>query len=257
MSIGKLYGIGVGPGASDLMTLRSVKILNEIDVLAIPRPNPHTKSLAYRIVKPNLKDNPDQEELYLTFPMTKDPDLLKPHWEFAFKEVTERLKQGLNVGFISQGDAFVYSTFIYLFNGVKNLIPNLKVEVIPAVTSVTAVSSVTLRPLVDGKERVAILPATYGIEDLKEVLRNFDSVALMKVSSVMPKVIQALEEEGLLDKAVYVERATTDQERIVTDLKSIQNDKCVYFSMIIVNKSLNNGVLSPFKSHSREESQYA
>lgn len=252
MALGKLYGIGVGPGASDLMTLRAVNALNSVDVLAIPRPNAYSKSLAYRIVEPNLKTDSDSEKLFLTFPMSKDKEVIKPYWEHAFSEVIERLKQGLDVGFISQGDAFVYSTFIYLFNGVKDQLPEVEVEVIPAVTSVTAVSSSALRPLVDGKEKVAILPATYGIEDLRQILRMFDSVALMKVGSVMPNVVKALELEGLIDNAYYVERATTSEEKIVTDLRTLKNDKCIYFSMVIVNKSINSGVLSPF-DYSKEK----
>ena len=137
----------------------------------------------------------------------------------------------------------VYSTFIYLYDHAKTAWPDVELEVVPAVTSVSAVPSAIGTPLVDGQERVAVLPATYGTDDLKKVLRDFDSVVLMKVSSVMDKVIQTLEDENLLDKAVYVERATSDQEKVVRDLRSLKNDKCVYFSMVVVNKKERSGVL--------------
>ena len=87
MTKGKLYGVGVGPGAPDLLTLRALRTLESVDVLAIPRPNKWSKSLAWRIAEPNLEDKPEQEKLFLTFPMTKDPDILIPAWTYAFDEI--------------------------------------------------------------------------------------------------------------------------------------------------------------------------
>ncbi|SMF40070.1 precorrin-2 C(20)-methyltransferase [Pseudobacteriovorax antillogorgiicola] len=243
MQKGKLYGVGVGPGAPDLLTLRALKVLQSVDVLAIPRPNPWSKSLAWRIAEPNLEDRGDQEKLFLTFPMTKDPDVLVPAWQTAFDEIGERLDQGKNVAFLTQGDCMVYSTFIYLYDHARENWPEVTIEVVPAVSSISAVPSAIGTPLVDGQERVAVLPATYGTEDLKKVLQDFDSVVLMKVGSVMDKVINVLEDEQLLEKAVYVERATSNQERIVRDLRSLKNDKCVYFSMVVVNKKERAGIL--------------
>ena len=241
---GKLYGVGVGPGASDLLTLRAHKVLNSVDVLAIPRPNKWSKSLAWRIVEPNIEVNEDQEKLFLTFPMSKNPEVLIPAWQYAFDEIGRRLDEGKNVAFMTQGDCMVYSTFIYLYQHALDEWPDVEVEIVPAVTSISAVPSVIGTPLVDGQERVAVLPATYGTEDLKKVLNDFDSVVLMKVGSVMDKVVGVLEEEDLLDKAVYVERATSSQEKVVRDLKSLKNDKCVYFSMVVVNKKVRSGILA-------------
>lgn len=243
MTMGKLWGVGVGPGAPDLLTLRGLRTMQSVDVLAIPRPNKYSKSLAWRIAEPNLEEREDQEKLFLTFPMTKDPDVLIPAWQYAFDEIHKRLKEGKNVAFLTQGDCMVYSTFIYLYSHAKEHWPDVEVEVVPAVSSISAVPSAIGIPLVDGQERVAVLPATYGTDDLRKVLKDFDSVVLMKVSSVMDKVIDILEEQDLLDKAVYVERATSDQERVVRDLKSLKNDKCVYFSMVVVNKKERSGIL--------------
>ena len=243
MAKGKLFGVGVGPGAPDLLTLRALRVLESVDVLAIPRPNKWSKSLAWRIAEPNLEDRPEQEKLFLTFPMSKDPDILIPAWTYAFDEIGKRLDEGKNVAFLTQGDCMVYSTFIYLYDHAKTEWPDVEVEVVPAVTSISAVPSAIGTPLVDGQERVAVLPATYGTDDLRKVLRDFDSVVLMKVGSVMDKVIDILDEEDLLDKAVYVERATSNQEKVVRDLKSLKNDKCVYFSMVVVNKKERAGIL--------------
>ena len=244
MKPGTLYGIGVGPGAPDLLTLRAHRLINSVDVLAIPRPNEWSKSLAYRIIEPNLEENADQEKLFLTFPMSKDPNVVKPYWEKAFEAIGNRLQEGKNVAFVCQGDPFVFSTFIYLFENATEKWPDVPIEVVPAVTSISAVPSVAKRPLVDGMERLAVLPATYGIDDLKKVIREFDSIVLMKVSSVIGQVIDILEEEDLLDNAVYVERATSSEEKVVHDLKTLKGNRCVYFSMVIITKKIRSGILS-------------
>jgi precorrin-2/cobalt-factor-2 C20-methyltransferase len=243
MTTGKLIGIGLGPGASDLITLRALRHLQTLPVLAIPRPNAWTPSLAYRIIKEHLPVGTGQEHLFLEFPMSRDPEILVPAWTKAFAAIREKLEAGLDVGFVTQGDPFVFSTFIYVFESLKEDIPGLEVEMVPGVSSINAVPNVAGRPLVDGQERLAVIPATYGVEDLRNILRSFDSVVLMKVSSIMPQIVQVLEEENLLDASVYVERATTDEQRIVHDLRRIRNDRCVYFSMVVVTKKHRNGVL--------------
>jgi precorrin-2/cobalt-factor-2 C20-methyltransferase len=243
MKTGKLIGIGLGPGASDLITLRALRHLQNLPVLAIPRPNPWTPSLAFRIIREHLPEGTGQQHLFLEFPMSRDPEILLPAWDKAFAAIREKLEAGFDVGFVTQGDPFVFSTFIYVYESLTEEIPGLEVEMVPGVSSINAVPNVAGRPLVDGQERLAVIPASYGVEDLRNILRSFDSVVLMKVSSIMPEIVQVLEEENLLDAAVYVERATTDEQRIVHDLRRIRNDRCVYFSMVIVTKKHRNGIL--------------
>jgi precorrin-2/cobalt-factor-2 C20-methyltransferase len=239
----KLYGVGVGPGAPDLMTLRAVNVLRAVDVIAIPRRSEFDRSVAWEIAKPNVGERDGQERLYLNFPMTKDPTRLRPAWDVAFAEIGKRLQNGQSVAFITEGDPFVYSTFIYLFSEAPSRWPDVPIEIVPGVSSINAVASSTLVPLADGKERIAVVPATYGTEDLKRVLAEFDTVLLMKVSSVMPEVVKVLEETGLLDRALYISKATTAQEKIVRDLRTIRNDKCDYFSMVVVSRKDRSGLL--------------
>lgn len=243
MSYGILVGVGVGPGAPDLLTLRAVNVLRRAEVLAIPRRSEYSPSVAWTIAKPAVGEVPGQERLFLTFPMTKDPDRLRPAWDLAFAEIGERLSQGKSVAFLTEGDPFVYSTFIYLMREAPVRWPGIQIEVVPGVSSITAVPAVTGIPLADGQERVAILPATYGVDDLAEILRAFDTTVLMKVGSVMPTVVEALEREGLVDKAVYVSKATTSEERIVRDVRTIRNDRCDYFSAVVVSRKERSGVL--------------
>jgi len=137
-----------------------------------------------------------------------------------------------------------YSTFIYLHAQAPQRWPGVKLEIVPGVSSLAAVAAVTHIPTVDGQERVAVLPASYGIEDLLAVMNQFDTVVLVKVSSVMPQVVAAVERAGLIDRAVYVSKATMEQQKIVTDIRTIRNDRCDYFSMVVVSRKERSGLLS-------------
>ncbi len=243
MSPGKLYGVGVGPGAPDLITLRALERLQKADCIAIPRRDAFTPSVAWRIVEPNLREIPGQDRFFLDFPMSKNSELLKPAWVIALEEIWKRLKQGKNVAFITEGDPFVYSTFIYLFQHARKSWPEVQIEVVPAVSSISAVPVSAGLPVADGREKIAVLPASYGLDDLRPILRMFDTILLMKVSSVMPQIIEALEAEGLLDSAVYVSKATTQQQKIIQDVGKIKNDQCDYFSMVVISKKSRSGIL--------------
>ena len=254
MNRGTLYGVSVGPGAGDLMTIRALNCLKNADCIAIPRKDKFSPSVAWGIAKDMVGDINDQERLFLNFPMTKNPDLLKPAWDIAFEEIKDRLDAGKDVAFITAGDAFVYSTFIYIYNHAKKYWPEINVEVVAGVSSISAVPIVAGIPLADGQERVAIIPASYKTDDLRLIFQMFDTIVLMKVSSVMNEIVCALEAEDLLDKAVYVAKATMKEEQIVWDIKSIKDDQCVYFSMIVVSKKERSGILEGRKIANKEKS---
>ena len=130
---GKLYGVGVGTGSPDLMTLRAVNILREVDVIAIPQSNKYTKSVAWRIAEPSVGPVEGQERLMLEFPMTKDPARIVPAWNYAFQEIGARLEAGKSVAFISEGDPLFFSTYIYLHNEAAVRWPEVEREVVPPV----------------------------------------------------------------------------------------------------------------------------
>jgi precorrin-2/cobalt-factor-2 C20-methyltransferase len=254
-SKGVFYGVGVGPGASDLITLRALRIIEEADVLAIPRPSDFGRSVAWGIVRPHVESsslehkraeqgrNP-QERLFLTFPMSKDPEVLVPAWSLASKAICERLGEGKSVAFLTQGDPYIYSTFVYLEERIKEALPGVCVQVVPGVTSLSAVPIAAGIPLADGQERVAVIPATYGLDELRTVLRSFDAILIMKVSSMISQVVELLKEEGLADCATYVERASSQEERVVRNIREMTQDRCVYFSMVFVHKKNRSGILT-------------
>jgi precorrin-2/cobalt-factor-2 C20-methyltransferase len=242
MSGAVLYGVGVGPGAPDLMTLRALNVLGSVDVLALPRSNDWGESMAWSIVAPALAET-RAERLFLTFPMNKDPERLRPALMRAMEAIGERLAAGKSVAFVTEGDPSLYSTFVYVAGEARRRWPELRVEVVPAVSSPMAVAAVTGVPLADGLERIAIIPANYGVDDLDGILRAFDTIVLMKIGPEMPTIIAALERTGLLDRAVYVAKATMKEQRIVADLRSVAGERGDCFAMVVVAKRERAGVL--------------
>jgi precorrin-2/cobalt-factor-2 C20-methyltransferase len=238
-----LYGVGVGPGAPDLITLRALAVTRAADVLALPRSNDWGESMAWKILEPSLGPVESQERLFLTFPMSKEPERLKPAMTKALDAIGARLDAGKSVAFVTEGDPSLYSTFIYVAAEARRRWPSLPIEIVPAVSSVLAVPSVTGVPLADGQERIAIVPANYGVDDLDAILRAFDTVVLMKIGPEMPTIVAALERAGLLDRAVYVAKATMKEQRIVTDVRSVGAERGDCFAMVVVAKKQHAGVL--------------
>lgn len=244
MNYATLYGVGVGPGAPDLLTLRAVETLKRVEVLALPRSSDYGASMAWKIIEPIIGKVSGQQRLFLTFPMSKEPSRLRSAWEVAFSKIGEHLECGRSVAFATEGDPSLYSTFGYLQREASQRWPGIRVEVVPGVSSITAVPAITGTPLADGLERIAIIPANYGVDDLVAILNAFDTTILMKIGSEMPSVVAALERTGLIDKAVYVAKATMREQRIERDLRQVRGERGDCFAMVIVTRKERSGVLA-------------
>ncbi|MCP5007568.1 MAG: precorrin-2 C(20)-methyltransferase [Planctomycetes bacterium] len=243
MKGGILYGVGLGPGASDLMTLRALNCLRKVDCIILPRKDEKSPSVAWDIAKKTVGPVPGQERLFLNFPMSRDPKITAFAWNMAVKEIKDRIFAGKNVAFITIGDPFIYSSFIYLYEYAQKSWTEIQIKVIPGVSSISAVPIAAGIPVADGQERIAIIPAVYNKDDLRTIIRMFDTTILMKVSSVMTEIVEVVESEGLLDKSVYVASATMDKEQIVTDILTMKDKRCLYFSMVVIAKKGRSGVL--------------
>jgi precorrin-2/cobalt-factor-2 C20-methyltransferase len=239
---GRLYGVGVGPGAPDLVTLRALAVLRAADVLALPRASDWSESTAWRIVAPALGDTA-AEKLFLTFPMSKDPAHVGPAVSRALDAIGARLAAGQCVAFATEGDPSLYSTFVYVAAEARRRWPEVPVEVVPAVSSPLAVAAVTGVPLADGEERIAIVPATWGVDDLDDLLARFDTVVLMKLGPTLPRIVDALTRADLLDRAVWVSRATMAEQRVVRDLRDVAGVHGDCFAMVVVAKKARSGLL--------------
>jgi precorrin-2/cobalt-factor-2 C20-methyltransferase len=241
--LGVLYGVGAGPGAPDLLTLRALSVLRSADVLALPRSSDFGESVAWQIVREHCGNCDGQIRLKLTFPMSKDAATVAPQVARAVDAIGAHLTEGRSVAFVTEGDPSVYSTFGYVRDEARRRWPALAVQVIPGVTSITSVASVGGVALADGQERVAIVPATYGVDDLVDLFTRFDTVVLMKLGAELPAILAALERTELVDHAFFVSKATMTEERVVRDVKTLRGEHGGCFAMMIVKRGDRSGVL--------------
>lgn len=229
---GTLYGVGLGPGDPELMTVKAGRIIGHAPVLAVPVKAKGEPSFARRIAAGHIR--PDQQVLELVFPMRSDPDVLRPHWERAAQQLLARLDGGTDVAFLCEGDPFTYGTFIHVFRETLKARPGLPVEVVPGVSSYQAAAARTLTPLAAADDRMAVLPATYGVDIVEAMLERFDTVVLLKVKPVMDQLIDLLDKRGLLPHAVFVHQVGTPEERVVHDLTALRGRKLDYLSLVLV-----------------------
>jgi precorrin-2/cobalt-factor-2 C20-methyltransferase len=241
--LGVLYGVGAGPGATDLLTLRAVSVLRSADVLALPRSSDFGESVAWQIVRDHCGNSSGQIRLRLTFPMSKDTATVAPRVARAVDAIGAHLTEGLSVAFVTEGDPSLYSTFGYVRDEARRRWPSLDVQVVPGVTSITSVAMVGGVALADGQERIAVVPATYGVDDLVELFTRFDTVVLMKLGAELPAIITALERTGLTDHAFFVSKATMKEERLVRDVQTLGDERGGCFAMMIVKRGDRSGVL--------------
>lgn len=216
---GRFYGIGIGPGDPKLVTIRAKEILDSVDVIFVPKANDDGTSCARSIIEANISGKKDFVEL--TFPMTRDKKALKAYWQNAARKTAKEVRKNKNVAFVTIGDPFIYSTYIYLLKTLRQDFPDIGVETIPGISSFNAAASRLGFPLVEGDERLAILPVTKNLKGLKETLKRFDTVVLMKVASKLDKVVRLLKELKLIKNSALISRVGHSNEVIIRDLSSI------------------------------------
>ncbi|NEO98354.1 MAG: precorrin-2 C(20)-methyltransferase [Symploca sp. SIO2E9] len=232
MQTGILYGISVGPGDRELITLKGLRILKESTVVAFPAGIGGKPGFAQQIVGQWLGSN--QIQLPLSFPYVNDSVALAQAWLKAAEQVWQYLSLGQDVAFACEGDVSFYSTFTYLSQTLQQLYPETVVQTVPGVCSPMAAASSLGIPLSVLDQRLAVLPALYHVKELEIVLDWADVVVLMKVSSVYKQVWQLLEQRQLLEHACVVERATRSEQVIYRDLSNQPSLKLPYFSVLIV-----------------------
>ncbi len=235
-----LHIVGVGPGDPDLLTRKALRTLEGCPVIATPKGSKNGSSTALSIVEQALSlDKKEIIELY--FPMKKihldsaPADEVQEAWKNGADQILNFMEQGKDVAFLTLGDPAIYSTGYYLYETILSLHPEIRVEFIPGISAMSSCSAATSVPICLGDDKLAVIPATFSGEQLRQTLESFDTIVLMKVHRVLDQLIDLLRELGLLEKAVLVERAGMKEENILTDLGSIR-DQVHYFSTIIVRK---------------------
>jgi precorrin-2/cobalt-factor-2 C20-methyltransferase len=226
----KLYAIGLGPGDPELLTVKAQRLLGEVDVIFLPVREKHD-SVSRKIVEQWVDVSRLQE---LSFRMSRNPQENRERWREHAATIATTLESGQNVAFVTEGDPLLYSTFVHVYSELMREYPDLPVEIVPGVSSVTVGAAAVHLPLVDERERLAIVPAT---GEVMHAVATFDTVVILKVSMAVDVVLKALDVTGRTGDAIYVERAGWPEQRIIEDVPLLRKErKLDYFGQIIVSR---------------------
>lgn len=232
-SLGTLYGVGVGPGDPELITVKALKRLQSAPVVAFPAGTKGGPGIAETTIAPWLGDW--QKRLPLAFPYVTDAHQLSTAWNQAAESVWPYLQTG-DVVFACEGDVSFYGTFVYLASSLQQQHPGVNVEAIAGISSPMAAAAALGIPLTCQSQRLAILPALYSVHQLESALSWAEVIVLIKVSSVYQQVWTILQRHQLLARSYVVQNATRPEQITYAGLQDCPDLKLPYFSLLIVRQ---------------------
>lgn len=233
-TVGTLYGIGVGPGDPQYLTVRSTQILGNVKHVFYPSSSGTDESLALNVIEPYLGRCVKFHQLY--FPMTKDQVELQKHWKEAAQQVWNVVGRGKDAAFVTLGDCTIYSTYMYLLRTLKETYPEIVFETVPGISSFQVAASLVDQAVSEGKERVALVPVNREVSNVEDALDHYDTVVLFKVGSKLPQVIDLLERKGLMDCATLFSYLGTPDQTIARSLRGVKREKIGYMSLMLIKK---------------------
>ena len=229
---GIFYGVGVGPGDPQLLTLKAVEVIKNADVVIAPKTEKKEDSTALSIARPYLKA--DVEILKLVFPMVSNTDTLADAWENNKNSILKELQAGKKVVFLTLGDPMFYSTYMYVYRLLKDC--GHGIETIPGVPAFCAIGSQLGQPLAEGNDVISIIPATMAEGEMDKVLAISDNVVLMKVYKNFGKVVEKLEQYGFGDNAVMISKCGLPDEQVSYNLSEVDATNVNYLTTILAKK---------------------
>ena len=224
---GKLYGIGIGPGDPELLTLKAVRLIREADVIAVPG-KVKTETVAYQITVQAVPEIAEKECLEVYYPMSKDPDVLERCQTEAAMQIEAVLKEGKNVAFLTLGDTSVYSTYLYVHTKIMEM--GYEAEIVSGITSFCAAAARTNQPLVEWNQTLHIVPAVHRLGDTPDAEGNY---VFMKSGKKMKQVKEILRETG--KQVSMVENCGMETEHVYRSVDEIPDD-AGYYSLIIAKE---------------------
>ncbi len=236
-----LIGIGVGPGDPELLTVKAVKAIQNADIIMCPASNEDRPSIALSVVSSIIDKSKNQEIIKLIFPMTKDKDVLEHTWKRNAKIMAETVLSGKNVVYLTVGDPFLYSTWIYMHKDLKENYPDMNISVIPGIVSIFTFASKVGVSVAEGAEKVAIIPSCYDLSSVKEIAKHAESMIFLKDGRYFDQVIKVLKESGFPDDSIFAigQDLGTENEIIRKMTLGEVNDGTLttkYFSILVVKR---------------------
>ena len=210
-----LIGVGVGPGDPELVTVKAIRVLREADVVLVPVSSPSEQGRAEATVRAHVPDRPLRRVVFALDDRNGVTPRRETAWEAAASAVADAISAGAHrIGFATIGDPNVYSTFSYLAQGARRLVPGLVVETVPGITAMQDLAMRSGVPLCEGTESLALFPMTAGLDAYRDVLRAVDTVVAYKGGRHLPEVLAALDADGRLEGAVVGSGLGLPDERI-------------------------------------------
>ncbi|MEM9579444.1 MAG: precorrin-2 C(20)-methyltransferase [Pseudomonadota bacterium] len=225
---GTLYGVGLGPGDPELMTLKAHRLISNAAVIAYPAlagASSFARSIAADVIAPGAL------EIVMDVPMSVERAPAQAAYDKGAAKIANALEAGKDVVCLCEGDPLFYGSFMYLFARLSERFP---CEVVPGVTSITTCAARAGMPLAARNERLTVLPGPLPEAELRLRIEGAESVAIMKVGRHLPKIRAVIADLGFMDRAVYIERASLPDE-VVCPLSDAP-EKAPYFSMILLTK---------------------
>lgn len=230
---GKLFGVGVGPGDPELLTIKAVRVIKEADIIFTAASTKNRYSLAVEIATPYISPSTRIEKL--SFPMTKDEKEVETAWVHNAKQIAEQLKKGKNAVFLTLGDPTTYSTFGYILKKMECIMPQADIETIPGITSFHAASARLNKILVEGEESLLITSGAFGGEQIRKN-SGVENVAIVKAYKNIKDINSALKETGFDNKAVAVSKCGRENEQIIKNINELETKKPDYWTLILASK---------------------
>ncbi|OGG94517.1 MAG: precorrin-2 C(20)-methyltransferase [Candidatus Lambdaproteobacteria bacterium RIFOXYD2_FULL_50_16] len=233
-NLGKLIGLSLGPGDPGLITRQAYEALTGEAQWCYPVKKRGAESYALSIALAAGLTPPEGHQALL-FPMTHDPEKLLAAWKQAALEVLELLSGGRDLLFLVEGDSSTYSTFGHLARTLKQLEPLVPIETWAGVSSFNAAAARLEMPLAEVDDKLAVIPAGYGVAVIERLLEDFDRLVLLKVKPVLDEVIDLVERLDLIPYCRFIEKAGSPEERQVLDISTLRGQKVNYLSLILIH----------------------
>ena len=235
MKRGTLYGIGVGPGDPELITVKGANILARCRHVFVPKARIASDSLALSIAARYLGCTTKIYEL--VFPMTSEFEELSRRWRESAREIITVLERGDDACFLTLGDPLLYSTYIYLLREIRAMAADADVVTVPGVMAFSAAAALAEFPIGEAKEPVVVIPTADDLEEVRQSLKKKGTVILMKIGKRLPDILDVLEDAGLIDQGVFVSHAGMANQRVETDLRTLRKESAEagYLSIILVH----------------------
>ncbi len=242
MATGTFYGVGIGPGDPELLTLKAVRVLSSCSCIYVPTSKLSRQEYPAQVARRYAGSECEVKEV--TFSLAATSEERCRHWHQIAQEIALRCEAGEDVALVTLGDALLYSTTIYLLRALQEVAPELPVETVPGISAFSLAAALTGTPLGEGQQPLRVIPAVKDMAEIEQAVASGEGLVLMKIGSRLQEIIDLLERCGALDRSVFVARAGLEGQHVETDLRHLRgaDDKMGNLSVVLVQAADEEGV---------------